>query len=583
MRKEKTKSNFKRFIRYYRPHLGLFALDMVCALFISAIDIVYPLLSGYALENYLSVDSPQFKAFFILMGICIMMHVLRAGATYVVTYFGHNLGVKIEADMRHDAFEHIQKLGFSFYDKTRTGKLLSRCTNDLFDVTELAHHGPEDVFISVVTFVGSFIIMAFIEWRLALMLIATVPVMLAFVIILRNRMSGASRRVKEGMATINADIESSISGVRVAKAFTNEAYEVSKFERGNDVFIKSKRAYYKTMGSFMAGMEFFTTILKVLVLMLSGYLIMMGQMKVDTLVVFLLYVTSFITPIRKLSMFAEQYLLGMAGFNRFIELLNTKPDIIDKKDAVELKNVKGDIVYADVSFSYNEGKNVLEEINLHIKPGRTLALVGSSGGGKTTICHLLPRFYEVQHGNITIDGINISDVTISSLRGNIGIVQQDVFLFAASIKENIRYGRINATDEEVVRAAMAAEIHEDIMKMPYGYDTIVGERGITLSGGQKQRVAIARIFLKNPPILILDEATSALDSETEARITAAFNRLSTGRTTLIIAHRLSTIRDADEIAVVSDRRIIEQGTHEELMRLNGSYKRLHDAQALLYS
>lgn len=580
---KKKKSNFKRFISYYRPHLKLFILDMVCALFISAVDIVYPLLSGHALDNYLSVESPQFKPFFILMGICILMHILRAGATYIVTYFGHNLGVKIEADMRHDAFEHIQKLGFSFYDKTRTGKLLSRCTNDLFDVTELAHHGPEDVFISVVTFIGSFIVMAFIQWRLALMLIATVPIMLLFVIILRNRMSGASRRVKEGMATINADIESSISGVRVAKAFTNESYEISKFERGNDVFIKSKRTYYKTMGSFMAGMEFFTTILKVLVLLLSGLLIMKGEMEVDTLVVFLLYITSFITPIRKLSMFAEQYLLGMAGFNRFVELLNTKPDIIDRDGAVELKDVKGDISYNNVSFSYNDGENVLEGINLHIKPGKTLALVGSSGGGKTTICHLLPRFYEPQHGSITIDGTDICDVTISSLRSNIGIVQQDVFLFAASIKENIRYGRINASDEDVVRAAMAAEIHDDIMKMPNGYDTIVGERGITLSGGQKQRVAIARIFLKNPPILILDEATSALDSETEARITAAFNRLSSGRTTLIIAHRLSTIRDADEIAVVGDCRIVEQGTHDELMKLNGSYKRLHDAQTLLYS
>ena len=395
-------------------------------------------------------------------------------------------------------------------------------------------------------------------------------------------MSRTSRKVKEGMAVINSQIESSISGARVAKAFTNEDYEISKFEQGNGIFVNSKSAYYKTMGMFMAGMEFFTTILNVIVLAVSGVLIMKGEMTTTTLIIFMMYISSFVTPIRKLSAFAEQYTMGMAGFKRFTELLDTEAEIQDKPDAIELKNVKGDIEFKNISFAYGSGGNVLENICLSIRHGQTLALVGPSGGGKTTLCHLLPRFYDITSGSITVDGIDIRDVTLSSLRRNIGIVQQDVFLFAASIKENIRYGRIDATDEEIVQAAVAAEIHDDIMKMPDGYDTIVGERGITLSGGQKQRVSIARIFLKNPPILILDEATSALDSATEARITQAFDRLSKGRTTLVIAHRLSTIRNADEIAVVDEHGIAEMGTHDELLAAGGEYKKLHEAQNRFY-
>ena len=516
------------------------------------------------------------------MAVCFLLYILRTGATYIVTALGHRLGVHIEADMRRDAFTHLQQLGFSFYDKSRTGKLLSRCTNDLFDVTELAHHGPEDVFISMLTFIGAFVVMLTIEWRLALVLIAVVPVMLIFVMNLRKRMSRTSRKVKEGMAVINSQIESSISGARVAKAFTNEDYEISKFEQGNGIFVNSKSAYYKTMGMFMAGMEFFTTILNVIVLAVSGVLIMKGEMTTTTLIIFMMYISSFVTPIRKLSAFAEQYTMGMAGFKRFTELLDTEAEIQDKPDAIELKNVKGDIEFKNISFAYGSGGNVLENICLSIRHGQTLALVGPSGGGKTTLCHLLPRFYDITSGSITVDGIDIRDVTLSSLRRNIGIVQQDVFLFAASIKENIRYGRIDATDEEIVQAAVAAEIHDDIMKMPDGYDTIVGERGITLSGGQKQRVSIARIFLKNPPILILDEATSALDSATEARITQAFDRLSKGRTTLVIAHRLSTIRNADEIAVVDEHGIAEMGTHDELLAAGGEYKKLHEAQNRFY-
>ena len=575
------KSNLKRFASYYRPHIGMFTVDMLCALFISSVDIAYPLLSKLALDRYLSATAPQYRPFFILMAVCFLLYILRTGATYIVTALGHRLGVHIEADMRRDAFTHLQQLGFSF-DKSRTGKLLSRCTNDLFDVTELAHHGPEDVFISMLTFIGAFVVMLTIEWRLALVLIAVVPVMLIFVMNLRKRMSRTSRKVKEGMAVINSQIESSISGARVAKAFTNEDYEISKFEQGNGIFVNSKSAYYKTMGMFMAGMEFFTTILNVIVLAVSGVLIMKGEMTTTTLIIFMMYISSFVTPIRKLSAFAEQYTMGMAGFKRFTELLDTEAEIQDKPDAIELKNVKGDIEFKNISFAYGSGGNVLENICLSIKHGQTLALVGPSGGGKTTLCHLLPRFYDITSGSITVDGIDIRDVTLSSLRRNIGIVQQDVFLFAASIKENIRYGRIDATDEEIVQAAVAAEIHDDIMKMPDGYDTIVGERGITLSGGQKQRVSIARIFLKNPPILILDEATSALDSATEARITQAFDRLSKGRTTLVIAHRLSTIRNADEIAVVDEHGIAEMGTHDELLAAGGEYKKLHEAQNRFY-
>lgn len=574
----------KRFISYYKPHIRMFALDMFCALFIAAVDIVYPLISRTVLNDYLVSQPPKFRAFFLVISICFVLYILRTGATYIVAYLGHRLGVHIEADMRRSAFSHMQKLGFSFYDKSRTGKLLSRCTTDLFDITELAHHGPEDVFISVMTFLGAFVAMLFIEWRLALVLIAFVPLMLVFVMKLRRHMNSTSRKVKESTALINANIESSISGARVAKAFTNEEYEIEKFEGGNKVYIGAKSKYYKTMGMFQSGMEFFTSILNLIVLAVSGYLIMKGRMEMTTLVVFLMYVSSFVTPIRKLANFSEQYAMGMAGFKRFIELLDMKPDIEDAPNAVELKNVQGNIVYDHVSFAYGENmQNVLSDISLRIDHGKTVALVGPSGGGKTTLCHLLPRFYDITCGSITIDGIDIRNVTMESLRRNIGIVQQDVFLFAASIKENIRYGRIDATDEEIVHAAMAAEIHEDIMRMPDGYDTIVGERGITLSGGQKQRVSIARIFLKNPPILILDEATSALDSATEARITAAFERLSAGRTTLVIAHRLSTVRNSDTIVVIDEHGIIESGTHDELMSFDGAYKALNDAQNRLYA
>ncbi|MBR3382460.1 MAG: ABC transporter ATP-binding protein [Clostridia bacterium] len=575
----------RRFISYYRGHLPLFTADMLCALMISAVDIVYPLMARNALNEYVVPGADTMRPFLILISIAVLMHIARAACNYFVTYYGHVLGVYIETDMRHDVFTHLQKLGFSFYDKSRTGKLMARCTTDLFDVVELAHHGPEDLFISLVTFIGSFIAMATIDLKLSLMLMATIPIMVFFVMYLRKQLNLTSRKVKESIAGINADIESAISGARVAKAFTNEDHEIEKFDNGSRRYLHAKAMNYKAMGKFMCGMEFFTTILKVLVLGFAGVLIISGrgEMTSNDLFVFLLYITSFTSPIRKLAMFTEQYTSGMAGFRRFIEIMDTDPEITDSPNAVELRDVRGDIEFRDVSFAYSEdGRHVLDHISLTVPHGKTVALVGPSGGGKTTLCHLIPRFYEVIDGAVTVDGHDVREVTMRSLRGNIGIVQQDVFLFAASIKENIRYGRLDATDEEIVEAAKRAEIHDDIMKMPEGYETVVGERGITLSGGQKQRVSIARIFLKNPPILILDEATSALDSATEAKISSALERLSVGRTTLIIAHRLSTVRNADEIIVIDETGILERGTHEELIKLNGAYKLLHDAQNLLY-
>lgn len=573
----KKKSQLARFTSYYKPHLPLFILDMACAFLIAAVDIAYPLFSKIALEQYLPTG--KYEMFFTIVIVFFIAHALRAVLEYIVTAIGHYVGVLMEADMRRDLFSHLQKLSFRFYDKSRTGVLMARVTHDLFEITELAHHGPEDVFISLVTFLGAFVVMLTIEWRLALVLMLSIPIMIAVIIFLRKRMSDASRKVKEGLAGVNASIESSISGMRVAKAFNNEEYEIGKFQTGNGIYVRSRRGYYKVMGQFFASLEFFTSILKVVVLGVGGYMIMKKRMDLTALLIFTMYVASFTSPIRKLAMFAETYVMGMTGFRRLTELLDTEPDIEDAPDAKRLKNVRGDIEFRHVSFSYEAEQPVINDVNLFIKAGKTVALVGPSGGGKTTISHLLPRFYEPTKGSITIDGKDLKKVTMRSVRENIGIVQQDVFLFADTVRENIRYGRTNATDEEIIEAAKAAEIHDDIMAMPDGYDTVVGERGTTLSGGQKQRVSIARIFLKNPPILILDEATSALDSVTEARITASLDRLSEGRTTIVIAHRLSTIRKADEIVVIDDGVIKEHGTHEELIKQNGEYAKLHAAQA----
>jgi ATP-binding cassette subfamily B protein len=484
----------------------------------------------------------------------------------------------MEADMRRDLFDHMQTLSFRFYDKNRTGQLMSRLTTDLFDITELAHHGPEDVFISAVTLVGACGVMMTIDWRLALTLAGLVPVLLLFVTFQRRRMRTASRRVKERVADINAGLESSISGARVAKAFTNESYEAVKFGRGNEGFKQAKSEFYSAMALFHSGMEFFTNLFNVAVIAVGGALIMSGDMNHTDLLVFMMYVTVFLQPVRRLSQFVEQFTSGMAGFRRFAELLGEAPDIADTPGATAITAVRGDIVFEDVSFSYDDRTRVLEHLDLSLAAGGTLALVGPSGGGKTTLCHLIPRFYEVSGGRITLDGRDIRDITLKSLRAHIGIVSQDIFLFADTVMENIRYGRLDATDEEVYEAARRAEIHDTVMEMENGYQTEVGERGVRLSGGQKQRVSIARIFLKNPPVLILDEATSALDTVTETKIQRALEELSRGRTTLVIAHRLSTVRGAGEIVVIDEEGIRERGHHEELLARGGAYAALYQGQ-----
>ncbi len=573
-------TKLRRLIAYYRPHMRLLILDMCCAAAVAGIDLCYPLLTQYILRTLLpamTLDAGLIKVFSILLGLALLAYVLRAFLQYVINYWGHVLGVHIEADIRTDLFSHIQSLQFSFFDKQRTGKLMSRITTDLFEITELAHHGPEDVLISGVTIVGAFICMFAIEWRLALALLCIVPPAVWYVMRLRLQMRRSSTRVKERMAEINAGIESAISGARVSKAFANESHEMHKFSEGNRQFVHAKDDFYKYMALFNSGTEFFIGLFNIAVLGVGGYLVYKSSLDPIILITFTLYVAAFVQPIKRLAAFAEQYVLGMTGFTRFCEIMDIEPDVADAPDAKELTDVRGDIRFTDVSFAYESGREVLSHVNLEIPAGRTLALVGPSGGGKTTLCHLIPRFYETLDGSITIDGHDIRDVTLRSLRRNVGIVQQDVFLFAGSILENIRYGRLDATDEEVVDAAKRAHIHEEILTFADGYRTAVGERGILLSGGQKQRISIARLFLKNPPILILDEATSALDTVTEHEIQHSFDELAHGRTTLVIAHRLSTIKHADEIVVIDQSGIRERGTHAALLAQGGLYGKLYSA------
>ncbi len=572
----KRRTTILRFARFYKPHWKLFVLDMACALMISLIDLAFPLTTRYALYELL--PQTAYASFFLLIAVMAGLYVLRGVFSYIVTYWGHSLGVRIEADMRRDIFTHIQKLPFKFFDRNRTGHLISHITTDLFEITELAHHGPEDIFLSIMTIAGSLIIMLFINWKLALVLFLLVPTGLIFVMLQRRRMTRTSRRVKERTSDINATLETSISGARMTKAFTNEDYEIERFSEGNERFKSSKDEFYASMAVFHSGTEFFLHLFNLAVIGAGGFLIMNGGMEYLDLITFTLYVSSFVAPVRKLTQFTEMFVSGMAGFSRFLEVLDVEPEIVDSPSAKPLKNVRGEIVFNDVSFSYDDKTRVLRDLNLTIRAGKTLALVGPSGGGKTTLCHLIPRFYEINEGAITIDGQDIRELTLESLRANIGIVSQDVFLFNGSVKENIRYGRLDATDAEIVLAAKRAELHEMILAMPEGYDTQIGERGAMLSGGQKQRVSIARIFLKNPPILILDEATSALDSVTEQRIQRSFEELSRGRTTLTIAHRLSTVIHADEIIVIDEQGVVERGKHESLIANAGLYAQLYKAQ-----
>ena len=578
MKKDYSKNPLIIFLSYIAGHKKLFVIDMICAVIVSVIDLVFPYISRISMQNLL--PKKMFAVFFGVMAIMVLAYLLKAVLYYVITVLGHRMGVLVEADMRRDIFEHMQSLSFDFYDKNRTGVLMSRITTDLFDVTELAHHGPEFVLICVITMVGSMILMFAMEWRLALVLLLTLPVCLIFTFAQRVSMKHANVEVKKKTADINAAIESSISGVRTAKAFANEEQELEKFDYANDKFRGSKIAYYKTMGTYMSGMEFTSGVAPVLVIAAGGLLIMGGHMDYIDLINFTLYVNAFISPLRRLTMLAELYMQGVAGFGRFVEIMRSEPGIQDAPDARELENVKGKVDFENVSFHYSNNVPILENIDLSIKEGECVAVVGPSGGGKTTLCQLLPRFYDVCAGSIKVDGQDIREVTQSSLRRNIGIIQQDVFMFAGSIKDNIRYGRPDATDEEIIEAAKKAEIHNEIMEMPQGYETQVGERGVKLSGGQKQRLSIARVFLKNPKILILDEATSALDTVTEQHIQASLNQLSQGRTSIIIAHRLSTVKDADKIVVIDDDRIVEEGSHRELMDKDGVYAQLCRAQAI---
>ena len=571
-----NQNSFKIFFSYYKPHLKLFTFDMTCAFIIAAIDVAFPMFTRYALDSL--IPNHNLKMFLILIGVLLAGYGLRWLCNWFVNYWGHVFGVRVEQDMRRDVFDHLEKQSFTFFDQNRTGKIMSRATTDLFEITELAHHGPEDFSIAVLTLAGSFILLLKIRWELALIVIIAFPILLGIVILSRRMLSLTSKTVKEKTAEINANLESSISGIRVTQGFNNEDYEKENFAKNNAAYSKAKQSRFKYMANFHSNIEFCNNLLSLLVLLCGGWFIMQNRMKLSDLVAANLFIATFTQPVRKLTNFVEQFATGMAGFQRFLELMRTDTQVHDSPDAVELLCARGNITFENVDFAYNKDFPVLQNINLTIRAGEKFALVGASGGGKTTICNLIPRFYQISNGKIFLDGIDLQKIKVSSLRKQIGIVQQDVFLFAGTVKENIAYGKPNASDEEIQMAAKRAEIHDDIMNMPNGYDTIVGERGIKLSGGQKQRVSIARCFLKNPPILILDEATSALDTATEIKIQKAFDELSKGRTTLVIAHRLSTIKNADCIAVVNDKGIAETGTHQELMARKGEYYKLHEAQ-----
>ncbi|MBO4386485.1 MAG: ABC transporter ATP-binding protein [Treponema sp.] len=570
---------FKVFFSYYKPHLNLFVADMICAFFIAAIDVSFPFVTRHLLNTL--IPRGAMRLFFCMIAFMLTVYCLRWVCVWFVNYWGHVFGVEVETDMRRDVFSKLEEQSFSFFDTHLTGHLMSRVTTDLFEVTELAHHGPEDIMTSLLTLLGSFFILLKIRWELAIVVFAFLPLVIFIAIKNRKKLSESSRLVKEKTAVINGALENSLTGIRVTQGFTAEALEVEKFAQSNITYKESKKDFYKVMSTFHANVDFFMALLSLLVVALGGYFIMQKKMTLPDLIAANLFVATFTNPVRKLVNFnVEQFSTGMAGFNRFLEIMRTDTSIKEADDAVELLSARGNISFKNVNFSYNEKTSVLENINLEIKAGEHFAFVGESGGGKTTICNLIPRFYEVTGGSISLDGIDLKRIKLENLRSQIGLVQQDVFLFAGTIKENIAYGKPNATDDEIITAAKRAEIHDDIMKMPDGYDSLVGERGLKLSGGQKQRISIARCFLKNPPILILDEATSALDSATELKIQNAFDELSKGRTTLVIAHRLSTIKNADKIAVVEGKNITECGSHQELISLGKKYASLWKNQSV---
>ena len=567
---------FKKFIHYYKPYKGILLLDLIAATLIAAVDLAFPAVTRHFINNI--IPNNQLRLFYVFIVFLIALSILRAISQYIVNYWGHALGARMERDMRTDLFKHLQNLSVDYFDNVKTGHIMSRVVHDISRIGGLAHHGPEDIFLSFVMIIGSFIILFQIEWRLTLVLYGFLFILLWYAVNKRKKMTEVFRLVRKKIANVNAQLENSISGIRVAKSFTNEEFEMEKFDLGNEEFNRSREMSYKVMAEFFSTIMFLSNFLNIIALGLGGYFVFKNIIRMGDLVAYLLYISFFLQPIRRLTNLTEQLQEGISGFERFVEIMKIKPSIIDKENALKLDKIQGKVEFKNVSFSYKKNEVVLSNINLIIKPGQTLALVGPSGAGKTTLCHLIPRFYEVASGKILIDGINIKDIRLSSLRKNIGLVQQDVFLFTGTIGENILYGKPDATHEEVVQAARDANIHDFIDSLPDSYDTYVGEKGLKLSGGQKQRVSLARAFLKNPPILILDEATSSLDTESEAIIQKALEKLTIGRTVLVIAHRLSTIRNADIIIVLTNQGIVEKGNHDELMFKNQLYAKLYKAQ-----
>ena len=565
----------KRFISYYKPHKLIFSLDMLASLLIALIGIVYPMVTKKMLQDL--IPNKNYRMIIIAGLVLLAIYFIRMMLNYFIQYYGHVMGVRMQAQMRSDMFNHLEKLPYSFYDNNETGKIMSRMTNDLMDISELAHHGPENIIISSISVIISFVYLCTIDTLLTLIVFSCVPFLLITSLLLRKKMRNAFMKSRLSIAEINASLEGSISGIRVTKAFTNAEKEKEKFEEGNEKFVDSRKEAYDAMGRFHSTNSFITDVFNVVILIAGGLFMYSGRIGFPDYSAFVVSVHLFITPIMTLINFMEQYQSGVTGFERFIEIMDAEPEK-DVENAVNLEKVEGHIELRNVEYSYDEEKEVLRGINLSIEKGKKFALVGPSGGGKTTICHLIPHFYDIHSGDILIDGHSINTLTRESVRKSIGIVQQDIYLFNASIKENILYGKLDATDEEVYEAAKRANIHDYIMSLENGYETQIGERGVRLSGGQKQRLSIARVFLKNPPILILDEATSALDNTTEILIQQALDDLCKGRTTLVVAHRLSTIKNADEIAVVADGQIVEQGTHDQLIALNGEYADLYRLQ-----
>ena len=565
----------KKFISYYKPVKKIFITDMICAFAVAVCDLFYPMITRNIINIY--VPNQEFQLMITWLVVLGLIYILKFGLNYYITYYGHIMGVKMQANMRKDIFEHLQDLPFVFFDENKTGSLSSRIINDLMDVSELAHHGPEDLFISLIMLVGSFIMLSTINLPLSLIVFSIVPLLLIVAMKLRIKMEDAFMETRVTIGEVNATIENSISGIRVSKAFSNKENEIEKFNLNNSRFQEARRKAYKVMAEFHVGSSFIIDILNIVVLSAGAIFFFIGIINFGDFAAFLLYTGNFLNPIRKLVNFVEQYQSGKSGFKRFTEIMDKEIEV-DDPGAVDIYDVKGDISFDKVSFAYDDNKEILKDITFNMEAGKTVAFVGPSGGGKTTLCHLIPRFYEIEGGSISIDNIDIRKYTRKSLRKNIGIVQQDVFLFTGTIFENIQCGRLDAAKEEVYEAAKNANIHDFIVSLPEGYDTYVGERGVKLSGGQKQRISIARVFLKNPPILVLDEATSALDNATELLIQKALEELSKGRTTVVVAHRLSTIKNADEIIILTDKGIQEKGRHKELLEKNGFYAELYNSQ-----